>query len=298
MAKDYDDFPVVFLEYDYDGDFPTRIQRWDAAYGGGNPLTPWIMVDSGNQYTSGPVDYYTVYSAMVDNSLVRPPQAAVEASAWRTGDEMGFYVQVQNLAGVALSPANDATIHGLVYEDTDVGVTSRYVRAVVSTSIANLEPGTTATYTFETEELEGVNWEKLHTIVLVDYIPSGSPGAYDMLQAAQAVLMPEPFSVEPNPLWFLVDPSDPPDPTASLHIEGARFVNWSAVESVDWLTVSPATGSYDTHPLVTIDTDLLTPGLQQGVIGFSTLDDFFADYVIVDVYYAPLEHSYLPLVNK
>jgi hypothetical protein len=43
LAKDYWDQPVVFLEYDMNGDFPTRSSRWQAAYGGGFTGTPWII---------------------------------------------------------------------------------------------------------------------------------------------------------------------------------------------------------------------------------------------------------------
>jgi hypothetical protein len=256
------------------------------------------MVDSGNQYSFGPVSFYIIYKEMVDNSMVRAPQASVQAYAWRTGDKASFYVQVQNLTDVALSLSNDATVHGIVYEDTDVGVTSRYVRAAASIGITNLEPDASDTFVFETDELEGVDWEKLHYIVLVDYIPDVNLGVYDMLQATEAVLVLDPFDVQPNPLWFLIDPADPPNPSAALNIQGASFVNWSAVESVPWLTISPANGSYNTHPVVSIDTASLSGGMQQGVIGFITLDGFFDEYLIVNAYYAPHEHAYLPFVNR
>jgi hypothetical protein len=82
LAKDYWYQPVVFLEYDMNGDFPTRSSRWQAAYGGGFTGTPWIMVDSGNQISHGWVDFYTVYKGMVDVSLPRPPQAAMLVSTW------------------------------------------------------------------------------------------------------------------------------------------------------------------------------------------------------------------------
>jgi hypothetical protein len=299
LAKDYVELPVVFLEYSVNPDFPTRSTRWWAAFGGGSANTPLMMVDSGNQFTSGWLDdFYNTYKTMVDNSMVRLPQASLEAYAWRTGNKVSFYLQLQNLAGVALSPSNFATLHGIVYEDTEVGITSRYVRAAVSTGISNLAPGASATFTFETADLVGVDWEKLHYLVLVDYIPADSLGAYDMLQAAQAVLVPDPFEVKPNPLWFLIDPLDPPNPSASLSIQGAGFTHWSAVESVPWLTVSPANGPYDTHPVVSIDSASLSPGLQQGVIGFATTDGYFDEYVIVNAYYAPLEQVYLPFINR
>jgi hypothetical protein len=256
------------------------------------------MVDSGNQYSSGPVNFYAIYKEMVDNSLLRPAQAAIEAYAWRDGDKVGFYAQLQNLSGVALSPDNWAAVHGIVYEDISVGVTSRYVRAVVSSSISNLEPGETSTFTFETPDLEGVNWEKLHYLVLVDYLPPGSVGAYDMLQAAQAVPVSAPFVVQPDPLVFLVDPTDSLDPGALLSFHGADFIYWEATEAVPWLSISPTSGWMDTHPEVTIDTAALSPGLQQATISFVTADGYFNDEVTARVYYGTLEHRYLPFVHR
>jgi hypothetical protein len=280
------------------GGFSTRLGRWWAAYGGRDASYPFIMVDSGNQFSNGPVDYDIIYSNMVDNSMLRPSQANVAAYSWRNGNKVDFYVQLLNLTEVVLSPSNAAAIHGIIYEDTDVGVTSRYVRAVVSIDIPNLNPGAMATYTFETDDLEGVNWENLHFLVFADYIPPDSLGAYDMLQAALSILVPEPFNVKPNPLWFMIDPTDPPDPSHPLHFEGANFVNWSALDSIPWLTITPASGSYDTQPLVTIQTAALSPGMQQGVLGFSTTDGYFEDYVVVNVLFGPHEHAYLPFVRR
>jgi len=289
---------VVFLEYDVNADFSTRSSRWWAAYGGGYVSYPYIMVDSGNQYSSGPVNFYAIYKEMVDNSLLRSPQAAIEAYAWRDDDHVGFYVLVKNFSGVTLSADNTATVHGIVYEDSDAGVTSRYVRAAASAGITDLAPLETGTFAIETGDLEGVNWEKLHFVVLVDYVPPWSAGAFDMLQAGQAVLISSPFDVQPDPVGFLIDPDNPTHLTRLLDIQGAAFLSWTASESIPWLSVSPESGSFFTQPAVTIDVAALTPGMQQGVITFTTQDGYFSEDVNVNVYYGPLEQRYLPLVHR
>ena len=60
----------------------------------------------------------------------------------------------------------------MVYEDAKVGVTSRYVRSAVFQNITtSLAPGASATFTLETPDLSGVDWNKLHYLALVDYQP-------------------------------------------------------------------------------------------------------------------------------
>jgi hypothetical protein len=136
-----------------------------------------------------------------------------------------------------------------------------------------------------------VNWEKLHFVVLVDYIPPESAGAFDMLQAAQAVLISAPFDVQPDPVWFLVDPDNPTHLTRVLDIQGADFLSWTASESIPWLYVSPELA-------VTIDVAELTPGVQQGVITFTTQDGYFSEDVTVNVYYGQVERRYMPFIHR
>jgi hypothetical protein len=188
LALDYVGKPVVFLEYPVTGAPNSRIGKFWAAFGGGTAYFPMIIVDSGHQVQSGVVPYHNTYQALVDQELTRAPQAGIQATWHRTGDKVTFLIQVNNLSGVALFYAqNKATVHAIVYEDKKVGVTSRYVRsAVFQNIITSLAPGSSATYTLETPDLSGVDWNKLHYLALVDYQPvSGS--AYDMLQAAVAL---------------------------------------------------------------------------------------------------------------
>ena len=197
MAIDYAGQPVLFLEQSVDYPVGARYGRWWAAYTGGGSVTlPLVMVDSGHQISNGYVDFYNVYKGMVDVSLARPAQAEIQASSRRSGDTLHFEVQLTNLSGVTLDYGNGATIHALVYEDAPVGVTDHFVRAATSTAIPGLAHGETMTLTLQTD-LSGVDWDNIHSIVLADYRPGGSSGAYDTLQAATAALAPTVISIQP-----------------------------------------------------------------------------------------------------
>ncbi|MCP4541149.1 MAG: hypothetical protein GY832_28785, partial [Chloroflexi bacterium] len=181
LANDYAGQPVVFVEQNVDSPLGDRSGRWWVAYGGGGSVgLPLVMADSGHQFSNGYEDFYTVYQAMVDTELARPALAEIIAYSERVGDTLHFEVQLTNLSGVSLSNAsNRATVHAIVYEDDDEGVTSRIVRAAVSTAIDSaLAHGKTMTFTLETT-LSGVDWEKIHPLVLADYRPGGTSGAYD-----------------------------------------------------------------------------------------------------------------------
>ena len=209
------------------------------------------MVDSGNQINNGSVDFGTVYRNMVNNSRARPTRADVTAYWQRIGNYVRFTVQVTNRSGVALSTStNSATVHAIVYEDTHVLHTNRFVRAVVSKGISPALPsGSTATFTLDTPELSGVNWDKLHFIALIDYRPSGSSGAYDMLQAA--------FAQEPTISLAAAPDSVPADGTSASAVTlsnapmGHRVRILSSRGSVDWF--ASATGTVnDSGQFVTI----------------------------------------------
>jgi hypothetical protein len=188
LAQDYAGQPVVFIEYDVDNPPSRRYDRWWAAFGGGSATLPMVMVDSGNQISNGYEDFYDVYQAMVDSALARPAQAEIQATWWRTGSRVGFDVEVKNLSTATLSSsANSATVHAIVYEDARAKLTNRFARATVEAGIPDLAPNATATFKLETSDLSDVDWDKLHFVVLVDYRPSGSVGAFDMLQATVAL---------------------------------------------------------------------------------------------------------------
>jgi len=235
---------------------------------------------------------------MVDNALARPAQAEIQAYWWRTGNKIGFYVQVENLSAATLSYSNDARVHAIVYEDARVKVTNRFARAVAYSHISNLAPSATATFNLETSDLAGVNWDNLHFIVLVDYRPSGSVGAYDMLQAAIALPVTAPFAAQPDSLTFMVDPTDLTTPPVTVNFQGPSFVNWTATSVPPWLTLTPSTGSITTQPTITVIKNNLSPGWQQGNITFTTTDGLYADQMIVNAYLGPINRTYLPTVRR
>jgi len=177
----------VFLEQDVDHTIGRRYDRWWAAHGqGGTVYLPLVMVDSGHRFSSGPVDFHSVYSGMVEAELARTPGADLESTSFRVGNRLQFSGRMTNHSGVTLSSTgNDATFHALVYEEVSAGSTGRVIRAAVSSPItADLPDGDAVAFAMETPDLSGVNWDNLHSVVFADYRPEGSLGAYDMLQAA------------------------------------------------------------------------------------------------------------------
>ncbi len=256
------------------------------------------MADSGNQISNGPISYYDVYKAMVDNEMARLAQAEIQAYWWRTGNKAAFYVQVKNLTSVTLSSTNFAKVYAIVYEDAKINVTNRFARSVVSQIITNLAPNATATFNLESPELSGVNWAKLHFVVLVDYLPSGSTGAYDMLQAAIAAPLTAPISVQPETLAFVLDPSDTFNPSVLVNLQGASFVSWTGTPDSAWLNLAPLGGPITTQPALSIVRANLAPGWQQGIISFTTADGFFTDQITINAYYGALDKLYLPTVMR
>ena len=161
------------------------------------------MVDSGNQIQQGYASFYQVYQSMVDTALARPPQAEIQASWWRTGNQAEFYVQVHNLHTVTLSSeVNGAAVHAIVYEEARVGVTGRFGRAAVESGITSLAPDGSATFRLGTADLGDVNWDKLFAVVLVDYRPSGLAGRCDMLQAAVAERKTDGLTARPETVYL------------------------------------------------------------------------------------------------
>ncbi len=196
LAQDYAGQLVVFLEYDVDDSISfARAGRWWSAYGGGSVTLPMVMVDSGNQISNGYEDFYATYSSMVDASMARDAQANIIASGQRIGDTLRVNAEVHNKSDVTLSFGNNATVWLIVYETFDSSgagrLTNRFVRATTRISIASpISPDGTENFVLDTPTLDGVVWDNLQAIVLVDYLPSGSSGAYDMLQAVSVTSFP------------------------------------------------------------------------------------------------------------
>ncbi|NKQ36324.1 MAG: hypothetical protein HF973_11995 [Chloroflexi bacterium] len=153
------------------------------------------MVDSGNQISNGYENFYASYSSMVNASLARDAQADLTASGQRIGSTLRVNVTVYNASNITLSFTNNAAVWLIVYEIFDSPgagrLTNRFVRATSSTYLSSpLPPGSSADFVLDTPALNGVVWNNLRAVVLVDYLPDGSSRAYDMLQAVPVTSFP------------------------------------------------------------------------------------------------------------
>ena len=117
-----------------------------------------------------------------------------------------------------------------------------------------------------------------------------------MLQAAYA-LAPT-VTVDPDTVTFMVDPSDSAVPSAPVSFEGPDSVDWTAIASTSWVTVTPPSGSTAIQPAISVLTSSLSAGWQQGHITFTTAGGLFMDQVQVKAYYGPVKRIYLPFVIR
>jgi len=141
-----------------------------------------MMIDSGNQYSSGNENFVVVYSAMIDASLLRPTGASMLVSADQSGGVLHFDVQLTNTSGETLSAANDATLTALVWEEPTSTGAIPLVAAAGTTAITTLTDGDTSDYGFEVS-VGGLNASRIQWVVIADYRPATSTSAYDTLQA-------------------------------------------------------------------------------------------------------------------
>ncbi len=286
------------------GSLGNRLNRFAAAYGSTQlPGIPWVMIDGGHQFSHGiETDYYQAYKNMVDTELARPPLADVSATFWREGNHFGYEVAVKNLSGVSLSyVANGATVTAIVYEDVKsaygVQTTSRVVRAVVTRQIVpELINNSSASYTLQTNDLMGVNWTKLHSVVFAEYRPGGTSGAYDMLQAA--IPIAPWFAPQPGSMAFLVDAMNPKNQAQIVQMSGSpAIITWNALENIDWLSVTPSSGQAGQSANVQINVSNMARGSYSGSITITAagLGKNFSKTIPVQVEYTQIWHLFLPL---
>ena len=255
---------------DVDSPLGERISRFWAAYRGGSAVyLPLVIADSGHQVSNGSVSFATTYRRMVDNELGRPPLAEVEAYSRRVGNAVRVWARVTNTSSATLSFArNGAAVHALVWEDAMVGVTSRMVRAASWRSVlTDLAPGEVATFTLETLSLANVNWDKVHTLVAVDYRPGGATGAYDMLQAS--VASPAELAVAPETLRLADDPGNPSARAAVAELRGPHVLSWTASTDSPWLAVTPGAGALPAQATVSLIAEVFPGGTQTGRVTFT-----------------------------
>jgi len=182
LAVEFADDNVLFVEQDVDAPLGGRLDRWFDAYAaGGTVYLPLVMVDSGHQISTGPVDFAAVYRAMIEDSLARPATARMTVSGTRVDDLLRFVVRLTNDSGVTLSAANAAALTALVFEEpASIATVPRVVSAAVL-PISTLADGESREFSFEAAT--DIDPERTRWVVIADYRPLGSVDAFDTLQA-------------------------------------------------------------------------------------------------------------------
>lgn len=185
---------------------------------------------------------------MVTRSLARDPQATVTGVYERTGGIVKFNVTVTNNTGQALSIANKAAVHAIIYEDNNAHKTNRIGRASAKADISYLANGKTETFFIELTANGVVDWSKAHFLVLVDYkLPeTKAAGKYDQPQAAIAspgtVTQPTLFKLDPKNFPFEIYDRATELPTGELTVTLPTDKTWTASTDVQWLSVEQETG--------------------------------------------------------
>jgi hypothetical protein len=173
--------------------------------------------------------------------------------------------------------------------------TARFVRAALSTGISPpLDVGDTRSFILETDPLSGVDWERLHPLVLVDARPSKSSPAYDVLQAAHATFLR--FTVRPATPTFMVDPDDQIGRSIALRFLAPGDLAWTATTDVSWLTIDPMDGLASDPPTLSVVEGALAPGWQEGAITFTT--DIGPVPLPVRAYHGDVSRMHLPTITK
>ena len=249
---------AILLEYDYDAFLYGRLERFDAT-GVYAPYLPLMMVGSGYRTSSGVVDFDPVYRGMIDDELARAPRATVTAYWRRVGDSLRAYVDVTNLGPSDLEVRRDAAIWLIGYENAHIGNTDTWVQ---STSVwylpYDLEPGDGITAVIDTPPVDGLNWNRMAGLVMVEDRPRGD-SRYDMLQAAEAL----PVAVTATPDDIVLSRRHP---EAEVEVTGPHVLTWSAASSVSWIEVTPATSTVPGTLTVTLRPELRPPTETEGTV--------------------------------
>lgn len=257
------------------------------------------MVDSGIRISNGRVDFYNIYKDMVEFALTRPAEVDIQASWWRTGDHIDFYIRLTNIRdqAVGFEPGDFTGLFGIVYEENHIQLTNRFVRMTVEESGIKLDPHETRLIQLSTPDLVGVDWDRLNAVVIYD-INKISNTYFESLQAAPAQRVEPSLSVAPESLLFMVDPDDAAGPAAGVQVLGGGFAEWTATTDRPWLRVDPAGGGPLDTTQVTIDKSALSPGWQEGTVTFTATDAGFSDTVAVRAYLGSIERLYVPVSTR
>jgi hypothetical protein len=166
-----------------DNQIADRVTRWFDAYATpGDVFLPLVMVDSGNQISSGDVEFNAVYGAMIENSLDRETKAGMTVRTKRVDDILQFNVTLTNTSGETLSAANNATLTTLLYRQPNNSTGVPWVVRGTTTAIQILADGHTGSTSFEID-IRFLDMDRIHWLVIAEAQLDGSTTAYDTLQA-------------------------------------------------------------------------------------------------------------------
>jgi hypothetical protein len=265
---------AVLLEYDYDQFSTGRVDRFWAAEPSARFL-PLVMVGSGYRTSSGYVDFSSVYRGMVNDELVRAPEAAASSFWRRRGDAVRCYARITNLRSAALTPAESAGVWVIVWENAHIGVSSTWVRAAVRKSLsAAVAAGATVDLVIDTPVLSGVDWDRLSCLVLAERRLGG--GKYDALQAAVAAAAG--LAAAPGALTLA-----PGSPRAEVSLDGPAVLSWTASTDAGWLTVSPAAGGLPATVSMVVDPAAMPRVPRTGTVRFEAAGDGMVSSAEVEV---------------
>lgn len=318
LAEEYSNQPVVFLDYHYDMAVPPAYlppqTRWDVIQASVPPGTPlsltWAVVDSGRRIHRGAETTdvaLTEYRAMVNDALLQPPKAEINAVYWREDDSVNILATVTNNSTIMLSTANNASVHAIAKEPGVQYPTHTTLHPGLNSamaSISNLAPGETGSYFITLPDLQPTDWENLEFIVLVDY-QTGLNLPYDQLQAAFAQPATSPSSIfaQPNSFYFMVSETEPFIPEFSSTILGDPGVTWKASVDKPWLTIDQASGGIGDSIVPTVDTTALTQGWQTATIKVVDDASIWQTGITVTIFKMrepaeALSRKYLPILSR
>jgi hypothetical protein len=237
----------------------TREQRVGAAY----PYAayfPIVFVSSGHALFTGPTSPYATYRSMIEADLARPATGELQAWWQQDGHDVVVWATLRNAGAATLSQAaNGAAFTVMVYEPIYEFPFQDPVRGAVAVPLtAPLASGATAQLQARVVTPAPIHWSQAAVVALVDYRPSGTKGAYDVVQAACAV--PAELYVAPAEIAVTVVPGATAPVERSLELSGPSVLTWTATTDAPWLEIDPGTGSLPAAPVVRVRTDQLPPG--------------------------------------
>ncbi len=301
LSTEFTEDEAAFVEW-HSGMPSNRVYLLTEAGGEHGQYVPEAMVDSGRllEIGAGSTAAITeIYRGMINNSQSRAPQADIVASVVRSGNTVTFNTTVTNNSLVTLSTANNAAVHGIVYEDYRASKSNFAGRGSARTVITSLAPGATADFTITVNLTGVVNPDNLNYIVVVDYralpIPSVGlnvdAGIYEQLNAIRVDL---PFAVSPGSIDLTVKTADETMPTAQVDIGGIAGQTWTASVDQDFVLLSQTSGNVPGSFDVTVDKSKLTVGVQGALITVNDGAGLYESTVPVTVTFALSKFEVIP----